>query len=71
MGSLQLYPSFWAIDVKYRGVGSRKIKLLLCYFPISVITPLRTKSLVDALWIYVNDLPQNLILCSGRAGNGF
>lgn len=58
MESLQLYLSFGAIDVKYRGVGSRKIKLLLCHSSISIIIPLRTKSLVDALWIYVNDLPQ-------------
>jgi len=55
--SLQLYLSFRAAGVKYRGVGSRKIKLLLSHFSIGIIIPLRTKSLVDALWIYVNDLP--------------
>lgn len=35
------------------------IKPLLCHFSVfSVITPLRTKYLVDALWIYVNAIPQ-------------
>lgn len=55
--SLKLYLLFWAIDVKCGGVGSDKTTPLsfLCF---SVITPLRTKYLVDALWIYVNAIPQ-------------
>lgn len=58
MESLQLYLLFWAIDVKCGGVGSDKTTSLsfLCF---SVITPLRTENLVDALWISVNAIPQN------------